>query len=1277
MRKSNRNHALMIVIFVLLLLIGGVLSLTWSAGRIQAIQSLSRSEGIKDSEVDRLLTAIVVIRAASGASYMADRDHIVTMPLLETEQEIRAFVARYEPTEADMRAVRMYLEEMGFSAVAQDNLFLIVSGTHWRFEELLRSPAMRSRIAKLQLWEGPLVVRSEELQVDRSSPLHLLDGMIIYPPMDAVSSPVHKRTDSEVAARPGCPSLVDDCELGWSIIDDVAFLMDAELVHQKMGVTGAGVRIGFVDSGVNLAHPFFGSHPVEAWLFRWVDGNILPRVGNNFELGKHSGHGTMVASFLAAFAPDARLLSFARPTEETTELWDVTYLSYMHQHNLVDVVSLSIGDVEEDVDQEQYLPELRTQMVNLISDGVIILVAAGNANQEGKSGHNASAAIPEVIAVGGADLDFTAAGGYDDLGEGCPTGAASFTSTIFLGRHVPDFVGVYGPRKDPPGSDLCFPGFPEDAQNSSTYMHGPCGTSCATPQVAGIVALLKQRYPSLNQTQVRGILENASLDITMGQSGDGQDAGPGYDDATGYGAPMATWAMTERVPLNKGWNLIGLSKEHSGDYSAVDLLNEINDQGGYSCDNVTRWIPSQSKYEGVVVDEEGNVYGFDFDLELGIAYWLRCLDRVLWQPSGTDYVDAPQTIHISPGLNFFSIPYSEAPCTVEDILYISGANCFRVLQYNGQFQETQELLTRYGRNYVLSPGHGYIAICVNDADWTPICGEGRTSLTLMSPDNLYTPNLRARDHLADLIAVSRQPNIDSALCTPQNVRFSNISDQQFGVSWTTEEPCMASVIIHTGDNPTFRAYDDRGLRFAGTTHHVTIRELDANTTYSFGLLSGDVWDDNNGDFYQVRTGEALNLPSSTYDVHGFVVDQVGATVQDGVIYAQLQNRDTSPIVHSTLLSYPLDEFAGSYVITLDNARTDDADAYFDYAAATHLSLDAQGGSMGQSTTLMSVDLETTPSITATTLTLNDIAPVKPTWTEPSGPVLALLPTFRFSTTDTSGHALTYRVDISLDNFATVEQSYDQRVSTVGWSAASYVSGEVAHFTIPNPLQAMRAYQWRIFAHNGAAWSVPSEIVTFSMARYSTAYLPVIFNNADGSQPPGPTPTPAVAPTPRPTATHEPVIPPPDAGAPCVTIYSASMTSGEVGSGWRVPSCAGDFYSAQFYTVPGLSFTFDTSDNAILEISFGGLGRSSANYGGIFSGVFVDGQEIMNAFGHEQLGGCRNDGSSSADWTWCDMANIAAKSVEAGSHTVEIRVKCDLNAEGRIWNGWAIVKAHSQ
>jgi hypothetical protein len=61
------------------------------------------------------------------------------------------------------------------------------------------------------------------------------------------------------------------------------------------------------------------------------------------------------------------------------------------------------------------------------------------------------------------------------------------------------------------------------------------GTSAATPQTAGVAALLLQQYPGLSPMSVKNILENSAQDIVLGASASGDSAVSGWDKATGFG----------------------------------------------------------------------------------------------------------------------------------------------------------------------------------------------------------------------------------------------------------------------------------------------------------------------------------------------------------------------------------------------------------------------------------------------------------------------------------------------------------------------------------------------------------------------------------------------------------------------------------------------------------------------------------------------------------------------------------------------------------------------
>lgn len=143
-----------------------------------------------------------------------------------------------------------------------------------------------------------------------------------------------------------------------------------------------------------------------------------------------------------------------------------------------------------------------------------------------------------------------------------------------------------------------------------------------------------------------------------------------------------------------------------------------------------------------------------------------------------------------------------------------------------------------------------------------------------------------------------------------------------------------------------------------------------------------------------------------------------------------------------------------------------------------------------------------------------------------------------------------------------------------------------------------------------------------------------------------------------------------------SLYMADMTRGDSDAGWRVPSC-GSFETAPYHTVPGLSLSFSVDRDSVLDLNFAGLGRNSTNYGAVYSSFFVDGQKLVNAFGHEQLGG-RRQGTANGMWIWHSLANVAAVDVGPGSHTVEVKVKCDPSgSEARVWNGWLNVGVYGK
>jgi len=230
------------------------------------------------------------------------------------------------------------------------------------------------------------------------------------------------------------------------------------------------------------------------------------------------------------------------------------------------IITMSLGGPEPDTITEDAINYA-------ISNGVIVVAAAGNAGDEGMDWPGA---FPQVISVGACGWkyewywpDYIAPPPrdrlwwlqspyyeYNDIPE--PTSANEVYVTDFSGREKPgqdlDVVApgswVRGPFPGTLGY-IHLPwwsqGFPPHA--GDFFFAG--GTSMATPHVTSVIAVMLQKNPSLAQSQVETILENTALAIPPG-SMTIWDLDPTQDwytrtwgsNATGAGLVQADQAIT-------------------------------------------------------------------------------------------------------------------------------------------------------------------------------------------------------------------------------------------------------------------------------------------------------------------------------------------------------------------------------------------------------------------------------------------------------------------------------------------------------------------------------------------------------------------------------------------------------------------------------------------------------------------------------------------------------------------------------------------------------------
>lgn len=524
------------------------------------------------------ISAVVIFASATGKSLVEDADKIVQAETALTLDEIKAYFAHPGTVEEASES----LSALGFEVLARDPLAAVVRGPKLTFEKVFNTGLVeRSQKVRIGRTEREITCYSPSKPV--SIPPHLLGKIetILFPvPVELYQSP------------PEDPPSLPYYHL--VVPQDISRVIGADGPHED-GITGDGVKVTMIDSGFYM-HPYYlkrGYDITQDAVF-WWDETTDP-----------VGHGTAIASNVLAVAPGIQLTSIKAlqaPPIPILQTSEIIAAFIKANKNGAQVITNSWGMDEITVwmlrlldptwDEQEAL--IRLQIDIAIARKAIVLFAAGN-GQRGWPG-----SMPEVISVGGVYVD-------EDGSLSASDYASSFGSWLYPFRYVPDVCGVVG--RKPHGILIEMPTQPEselDKSFSGTENIGvdtdgtasddgwlvASGTSSATPQVAGVAALLKQTRPHLDQVQVRDILQRTATDVISGCSAMGDCAGPGWDKATGYGLVNATRAISEPVPSDiffqddfndgnaDGWTVIeGTWEVEDGAYkgSGVDARSIAGD----------------------------------------------------------------------------------------------------------------------------------------------------------------------------------------------------------------------------------------------------------------------------------------------------------------------------------------------------------------------------------------------------------------------------------------------------------------------------------------------------------------------------------------------------------------------------------------------------------------------------------------------------------------------------------------------------------------------------
>jgi subtilisin family serine protease len=308
---------------------------------------------------------------------------------------------------------------------------------------------------------------------------------------------------------------------------DVALGCNADRAHRG-GTTGAGITVAMVDTGWQ-SHPWFAERGYRVEPVVLGPGTADPGLDEN-------GHGTGESANVFSTAPDCTL----EPVKAATSSGALVNMTAAFNAAVALNPHVITNSWTSDVQFGPLSAAMQARAAAVAAAwaaGIIVVFAAGNGHWGFPGQH------PDVISVGGADI-------REDGTLRASDYASGFDSNVYPGRRVPDLSGLVGMR---PGAQLIMLPVPEGSALDTQLAGGDhpngdetpgsdgwaafSGTSAATPQVAGVCALLKQACAELSPAEIRGILMSTARDVTTGTNHPNfsNAAVPGPDNATGNG----------------------------------------------------------------------------------------------------------------------------------------------------------------------------------------------------------------------------------------------------------------------------------------------------------------------------------------------------------------------------------------------------------------------------------------------------------------------------------------------------------------------------------------------------------------------------------------------------------------------------------------------------------------------------------------------------------------------------------------------------------------------
>ena len=388
-------------------------------------------------------------------------------------------------------------------------------------------------------------------------------------------------------AQPDVMDVALDLPVEATLAESAAFIK-ADVVHQNLGITGVGVNVAVLDTGVDATHPDIGPALVAQHCFN--RGNCPPNGGDEGESAQdENGHGTHVSGIVvgrgsvspAGIAPQAGLVAvrvlgsngvgFSSDVVAGID-WIIANQSTLN----VTAINLSLGGGAyegacDEADANTMLYAAAAEAARQAD--IAIFAASGNGAEANKM--TSPGCVSGIISVGSV---------YD-------TASSNFN----WGSCVDELVTVDQVACSSNSSsalDLLAPGVLITSTSLGGGQGTKSGTSMATPHAAAIAALLAEANSNLTAAEIITVLQNTGVPVTDSRTG---RVVPRIDALAAVSS-----VITKQTTTFSGTILLQGRTDHSGT-DIVLTETACSEPGSSSLTTITN---ANGRFEITVADEQ-------------------------------------------------------------------------------------------------------------------------------------------------------------------------------------------------------------------------------------------------------------------------------------------------------------------------------------------------------------------------------------------------------------------------------------------------------------------------------------------------------------------------------------------------------------------------------------------------------------------------------------------------------------------------------------------------